>query len=347
MPFDVRGMMPEERRPAIVARLNALQAGETLRLVSDQDLAPLQAHFLAEHPHLFTWEPEQEGPEVWVIRIQRRTPDEAAPVHGPASEEYVQEISHVIQCMQCGLQFQAEAVTVRHEGAQEEHLVHLRLPTDSSPAQRAMAEELYEHVEGGGTRKLPLTQPLRDEHLELLPHIERLQAVADMIGTARGESIRQAVEEAYTFLTQRLTPHAQAEDRVLYPTVGKLLGAPEATATMSRDHREIERLTQELGTLRSHLGGAGVGEAEVQALHRVLYGLYALIVVHFAKEEDIYLPLAGHALDSARGTADVRGDGACGTGSKAHSDPLTSSITQALVALSRTIPIARNPRKSP
>lgn len=137
----------------------------------------------------------------------------------------------------------------------------------------------------------PLTQPLRDEHLELLPHIERLRTVADAIGMAPSESVRQGVEEVYTFLTQQLTPHAQAEERVLYPTVGRLLGAPATTATMSRDHQEIERLTQELGALRSQVAGESFGEAEVQALRRVLYGLYALVAVHFAKEEDIYLPL--------------------------------------------------------
>ncbi len=60
---------------------------------------------------------------------------------------------------------------------------------------------------------------------------------------------------------------------------------------MSRDHQEIERLTQELGALRSQLAGASVDEAEVLALRRILYGLYALITVHFAKEEDLYLPL--------------------------------------------------------
>ena len=289
--FDVRGMAPGERHPAIVARLNALEPGETLRLVSDQDLAPLQAHFLAEHSQLLTWEPEQEGPEAWVVRIQKRAQDEEAPSRARADEGHVHETSHVIQCMQCGLQFQADVVTVRHEGAQEEQLVRLRLPTNSSPAQRAMAEELYERVEGGGTGMLPLTQPLRDEHMELLPHIERLRAVADAIGMAPGESVRQGVEEAYTFLTHQLTPHAQAEERVLYPTVGRLLGAPAATATMSRDHQEIERLTQELGTLRSQLAGESLGEVEVLALRRVLYGLYALVAVHFAKEQDIYLPL--------------------------------------------------------
>jgi uncharacterized protein (DUF2249 family) len=157
--FDVRGMTPGERHQAIVARLDALQLGETLRLVSDHDPAPLYAQLLAEHPNLFAWELEQEGPEAWVIRIQKRGQDGDAPSRS-AEEGYAHETSHVIQCMQCGLQFQAEAVTVRHEGAQEEQLVRLRLPVGSSPAQRAMAEQLYERVEGGGTRMLPLTQPL-------------------------------------------------------------------------------------------------------------------------------------------------------------------------------------------
>ena len=289
--FDVREMTPEERHPAIVARLNALRPGEPLRLVSDRELAPLQAHFLSEHPHLFTWEAEQEGPQAWVIRIQKRAQDEKMLTHEPTSEGHVQETSHVIQCMQCGLQFQAEVVTVSHEGVQEEQMVRLRLPTDSSSAQRAMAEQLYKRVEGGGTGMLPLTQPLRDEHLELLPHIERLRIVADAIGLAPDKSVRQGVEEVYTFLIYQLTPHARAEERVLYPTVGRLLGAPAVTATMSRDHREIEQLTQELEALRPQLTGASVGEAEVLALRRILYGLYALVAVHFAKEEDIYLPL--------------------------------------------------------
>jgi iron-sulfur cluster repair protein YtfE (RIC family) len=107
-----------------------------------------------------------------------------------------------------------------------------------------------------------LTQPLRDEHKELLPH-------------------------------------AQAEERALYPVVGRLMGAPEATATMSRDHVEVGQLTQELGSLRSHLVGTSMSASQEQALRRVLYGLSAVVKVHFAKEAEIYLPI----LD-ARLTAD-------------------------------------------
>jgi len=69
------------------------------------------------------------------------------------------------------------------------------------------------------------------------------------------------------------------------------MGASEATATMSQEHKEIHRYTQELGALRLHLSDASLSESEEQALHRVLYGLYALVKGHFAKEEEIYLPL--------------------------------------------------------
>jgi len=135
------------------------------------------------------------------------------------------------------------------------------------------------------------TQPLRDEHKELIPHIEMLRTVADSIGSAPLASLQQSVEEAYTFLTHHLTPHAQAEERALYPVVGKLMGAAEATATMSRDHVEIGRLTGELGVLRSQLTGTAVSESQQKALRRVLYGLYAVVKVHFAKEEEVYLPI--------------------------------------------------------
>jgi iron-sulfur cluster repair protein YtfE (RIC family) len=136
-----------------------------------------------------------------------------------------------------------------------------------------------------------ITQPLRDEHKELVPHIETLRMVADSIGTAPEESVRKGVEEAYTFLTHHLIPHAQAEERALYPVVGRLMGASEATATMSRDHVEVGRLTGELASLQSQLVGTSVSEPQVKALRRVLYGLYALVKVHFAKEEEIYLPI--------------------------------------------------------
>lgn len=144
-----------------------------------------------------------------------------------------------------------------------------------------------------------LTQPLRDEHKELLPHIESLRAAADALDLASSASLLQSVDEAYAFLTHHLIPHAQAEERALYPVVGRLMGAPEATATMSRDHIEIGRLTEELRSLRPYLSGTEISTSQAQALRRVLYGLYAVVKVHFAKEEEVYLPILDARLTAA------------------------------------------------
>ena len=143
-----------------------------------------------------------------------------------------------------------------------------------------------------------LTQPLRDEHKELLPHIELLQTVADSIGEATIGSLRWDIDEVYEFLTHHLLPHAQAEEQALYPVVGRLIGAPEATATMSRDHVEVGRLTEELGSLRSHLVSETISEDQEKALRRVLYGLYAVVKLHFAKEEEVYLSILDARLTS-------------------------------------------------
>ena len=136
-----------------------------------------------------------------------------------------------------------------------------------------------------------LTQPLREEHKELLPHIESFRTAADAIGSAPVEVVRRQVDEVYDFLLHHLLPHAQAEEEALYPVVGKVMGALEATGTMSRDHVEVGRLTEELSSLRTQLAAGTIEGSRAQALRRVLYGLYALVKVHFAKEEEVYLPI--------------------------------------------------------
>jgi iron-sulfur cluster repair protein YtfE (RIC family) len=138
---------------------------------------------------------------------------------------------------------------------------------------------------------MTVMQSFRDEHAHLLPHIDHLREVADTVGEAPHEALTREVAEAHTFLTERLIPHAEAEDAWLYPAVARLMGAPQATATMRRDHVEVGRLTAELGDLLERLRGEGLGASLAKDVRRVLYGLHALVAVHFAKEEEVYLPL--------------------------------------------------------
>lgn len=141
-----------------------------------------------------------------------------------------------------------------------------------------------------------LTQPLREEHKELFPHVDQIRQVAELIGEASIEDIQHGVEQVHDFLANHLKPHAEAEDVALYPVVQKVLGSPDATKTMSRDHVEVGRYIEELALLKKEISGTVLTTLQAQSLRRVLYGVYALVKVHFAKEEEVYLPILDQRL---------------------------------------------------
>lgn len=142
-----------------------------------------------------------------------------------------------------------------------------------------------------------LMQPLHDEHHELLPYVEALRTTADAVGTGPVPELRRHIAEAHEFLTQHLLPHAATEEAVLYPAVERVMDCPGATATMRRDHLEIERYTRDLATIHTELSDRdALPEAALGEIRRVLYGLYALVTAHFAKEEADYIPVLAERL---------------------------------------------------
>lgn len=147
----------------------------------------------------------------------------------------------------------------------------------------------------------PLTQPLKDEHKELLPHLQHILGLADEIQDGNDPGLVKRVGKVHGFLKGHLLEHARVEEEALYPVVARAMGAPEATATMSRDHVEIGRLVAELGELKSQLSGGAITPSQAKGLRRVLYGIYAVVKLHFAKEEEVYLPLLDARLTAEQG----------------------------------------------
>jgi iron-sulfur cluster repair protein YtfE (RIC family) len=142
-----------------------------------------------------------------------------------------------------------------------------------------------------------IADPLRTEHAQLMPQLEALPTAA-IATEGREDEVLAALDAALAFLRESLIPHARAEDAVLYPMVEQVMHAPGATATMSRDHVEVVRLTAALQRVRDSLQGAPDPDRR-RELQRILYGLYAIIRLHFAKEEELYLPLLDAGLGSA------------------------------------------------
>lgn len=139
-----------------------------------------------------------------------------------------------------------------------------------------------------------VTQPLRDEHKTLRPHIDGLATAADAVGVAGLAEQQKQVHASYVFLTKDLIPHAVAEDQVLYARVDELVGingSTHTTDTMRRDHQEVGTLTEQLEALGGKLEKGSLTAADQSELRRVLYSLNGVVGLHFAKEEEVYLPL--------------------------------------------------------
>ena len=69
--LDVRPEKPARRHELIFETYGALRAGESFVLVNDHDPKPLYYQFAAEHAGEFEWNPLEEGPETWRVRIVR------------------------------------------------------------------------------------------------------------------------------------------------------------------------------------------------------------------------------------------------------------------------------------
>ncbi len=75
--LDVRAEPPARRHALIFDTYDGLDAGHGFVLVNDHDPKPLYYQFAAEHPGQFTWDPIEQGPEVWQVRIGRAAAGDA------------------------------------------------------------------------------------------------------------------------------------------------------------------------------------------------------------------------------------------------------------------------------
>ncbi|OBF93819.1 cadmium-translocating P-type ATPase [Mycobacterium sp. 852002-51163_SCH5372311] len=131
------------------------------------------------------------------------------------------------------------------------------------------------------------------EHDQLRDTVGLLRTTADRLVAGPESAALESLTAAHTLLTERILPHEIAEETQLYPALAGPLGGSEATATMSRMHAEIRRLSDRIGTHLALAQAAGaVQQDQMDDLLACLYGLYALLRLHFVQEEESYFTLA-------------------------------------------------------
>ena len=93
-------------------------------------------------------------------------------------------------------------------------------------------------------------------------------------------------------LREQLLPHERQDDAKTYPAMARLIGGDDPLAAMSRMHREIDHLARLLSRMAKDMPPAGPDPRTLAELQRILYGLDAILRLHFAQEDEIYHTLA-------------------------------------------------------
>ncbi len=122
------------------------------------------------------------------------------------------------------------------------------------------------------------------EHLTVAQTVERVRGVADALG--EGPEDLAAVRGLLVELETDLVPHELAEEDELFPLMSRTMGGREVLAGLSRTHAEIEHQVRRLRRLVDAVAGGPLDGDDVVDLRRLLYGLYGVMRLHNAQEEE-------------------------------------------------------------
>jgi soluble P-type ATPase len=147
---------------------------------------------------------------------------------------------------------------------------------------------------GGGGEQGPagpstdVADRFRREHREFAPELQRLRSVADRLEQMSGPEAIRELETVRVFIAERLPRHEEEEEAAVYPIVASLMGGEDPMSSMARAHVEISHLGRIFQQLLEDLPPEGPSPEDLLDLRRVLYGLHAILRLHFAQEEEAY-----------------------------------------------------------
>jgi soluble P-type ATPase len=192
----------------------------------------------------------------------------------------------VLSCIAMG--FAAAGLLPAAAGALLQEAIDLTVILNALRALRAgdgEATSLSADTEG-------LLRKFSAEHDVMRDDLSLLRTTAHLLVAGEPGQALTSLRGTDAFVQHILLPHEHAEDRTLYPALAGPLGSSEATVTMSRMHADIDRLAYRLHAHLASAEAAGaISGTQTEDLLACLFGLDALLSLHFLAEEESYFAL--------------------------------------------------------
>ena len=129
------------------------------------------------------------------------------------------------------------------------------------------------------------------EHDAFRAWTDELRAAARILPELDAGARLAVLADLIAFLQEKVEPHTNVDEQVLFPRAAARMGSPLATAAMAYDHLAIRAWIAKL---------AEADDEDVGLLQELLYGLDALIRVHLWKEDELMVhPLSSSSWPSS------------------------------------------------
>lgn len=137
-----------------------------------------------------------------------------------------------------------------------------------------------------------LAQSLDTTHRSLRPRVSGLAELAVRLDALAPAEALARLKQTARMLEEELLPHESDEQRTVYPILEKLLAGENPTGPLIHTHGEIRRLSRLFSRRVAQLSPAGPSSEDLRDIRRLLYGLHAILTLHFAQEDELYGLLA-------------------------------------------------------
>jgi hemerythrin-like domain-containing protein len=139
------------------------------------------------------------------------------------------------------------------------------------------------------------TASFRQEHVKVQEHLRHVHEWVGALGSQDPATQQATARKVVTFFEQHIKPHAEWEERFLYPIVDRLAAGPNAfTSTMRHEHRIVGRWIAELRAESEK------PKLDVAKFSRRADNLLGLIWAHFEEEEEVLLPFIDKGMSKAQ-----------------------------------------------
>jgi heavy metal translocating P-type ATPase len=138
-----------------------------------------------------------------------------------------------------------------------------------------------------------LARALDKTHQSLRPRVSELAELAVRLDTLPPAEARAQLQRTVQMLEEELLPHENHEQQTVYPILESLLVGENPTGPLIHTHGEIRRLSRLFARRVAQLPPAGPSPEDLRDMHRLLYGLHAILSLHFAQEDELYSLLTG------------------------------------------------------